>query len=128
MNYEVSLLRVHGRRLRPGETPQKASGRLTIEVEEPKHSKALPKRAATLWVLERSGGDHRRGVLDPLFDPRIVSLDEDGVLTLAGIELQASDGSIAEHSQVWRCRPLNGRKAPRDQPAAVHSTEASEIA
>ena len=111
MRYEVSLLREAGRRLRSSEVPPRQQGYLTIKVLEPENKGRLPRRVALLWVQETwSSGEHRRTVLGPLFDPRIVTLDDQGVLTLVGIELVGASDGTSEHLQVWRCRPLNGTK------------------
>jgi len=122
MHYEVSLLREEGRRLRPGEKPRKVRGRLTIGVEEPRHDTAVPRRVAILWTLDRWGsGENKRTLLGPLFKPRMVSLDDDAVLTIAGIEMRTTAEGTFEHNQVWRCRPLNGTRDPQRVNAAQHA-------
>ena len=126
MQYEVSLLREDGRRLRPGEQPRKARGSLTIAFENPRHDKATPSRVAILWVLDRwGGGDHRRTVLGPLFKPRLISLGDDAVLTIAGVEMRRTEDGTFEHNQVWRCRPLNGTPDRKRSTAAQHIDNAS---
>lgn len=54
-------------------------------------------------------GYHRikRPLVSPLFDPSILCTAEGGIL-LGGIELQALEGGVAEHVQLWLCRPLPG--------------------
>jgi len=119
MHYEVSLLREEGRRLRPGEKPRKERGCLTIGFEEPRCDTAIPRRVAILWTLDRwSSGQNRRTLLGPLFKPRMISLDDDAVLTIAGIEMRSTNEGTFEHNQVWRCRPLNGERV-RSMPTAI---------
>ena len=126
MQYEVSLLREDGRRLRPGEKPRKAHGCLTIGFEEQRYDNAMPRRVAILWVLDRwSSAEHRRTLLGPLFKPRMISLDDDAVLTIAGIEMRTTDAGTFEHNQVWRCRLLNGTRDPQRVKAAQHIDKAT---
>lgn len=108
MNYEVTRTHDRGRRLRDGEQPERAQGILTIEPYPSKHKGAVPRLAATLWVLEPQG--HRRGVLRPLFEPRVLGLDQDGVLRLVGIEINAEGTDTLDCVQIWECRPLDGRR------------------
>ena len=125
MRYEVSLLREEGRRLRPGEKPRKARGCLTIGFEEPRYDNAMPRRVAILSVLDRwSSGENRRTLLGPLFKPRMISLDDHAVLTIAGIEMCVTNEGTFEHNQVWRCRPLNGTCVPQRVNAEQHTDKA----
>ena len=115
MKYEVTRTHEQGRRLREGEQLERAQGVLTIEPYPSKNKGGLPRLAATLWVLEPQG--HRRGVLSPLFEPRAIGLDADGVLRLAGVEINSDSSSseIFDCVQVWECRPVDGRRRPSGQ-------------
>lgn len=110
MNYEVTRTHERGRRLREGEQFDRVQGQLTIEPYLSKNKGGSVRLAATLWVQEPPG--RRRGLLQPLFDPSVMALDEAGVLRLSGKEINSDSdsGDIFDCVQVWECRPLDGRK------------------
>lgn len=94
-------------RLKPNERDQPACGILCVEVEPSSRPNGLPMRVAKL-VAWHGVPSFRTSVLQSLYDPKLVRLNEQGVIDLVGIEL---DGGvdlhrISEHIQVWRCTPI----------------------
>lgn len=61
-------------------------------------------RMAWLWEV---GLQSQRPLLSPLADPEILRTVDGGFL-LAGIELEAHGGRVAEHRQIWLCVPVGG--------------------
>lgn len=91
---------------------RKVDGYLTVVVTPSNRKDGLARRVAMVW----KDGEGGRQLVAPLFDASILSLDRSGVLTLRGIELhsgwdEARGVSVmAEHHQVWRCRPMDGTR------------------
>jgi len=102
---EVVALRRSGIRLRRAEWPEPVRGNLEIsDWDGGSNSFKRHVRQAELWEIHPTV---RRLLRVPIFDPVILRTVDDGFL-LAGIELNASDAgrTVAEHVQVWLCRPL----------------------
>jgi len=102
---EVVVLRMAGVRLRRAERPAPLRGDLKIsDWDGASNSFKRHVRQAELWDKHPT---IKRLLRVPIFDPVILRTVDDGFL-LAGIELCASDGGhvVAEHAQIWLCRPL----------------------
>lgn len=99
----VTLLRLHGRRLRAAELKHPVVGDLEVTDHEGASTFRRVMRVANLWASTSSGT--RRSLLVPIWEPVVLRVGSD-VLTLQGIELDSSGDRIAEHMQVWRCTAL----------------------
>lgn len=107
----VQQLRRQGARLAEAELDPPVEGDLTIAFEDSKRAGRPPIRTANLQAPPTGLMQFRRGLLLPLFDARVLSL-EGNVLRITGVELNGGGGKpISEHVQIWRCSligPLAG--------------------
>ncbi len=102
---EITLLRKSGLRLARSQWPEPVRGRLEIsDWSGSDNNFKRHVRQAQLWDIHPT---IKRPLVSPLFDPSILCTAEGGML-LSGIELQALEGGVAEHVQLWLCRPLPG--------------------
>lgn len=102
---EVIVLRKAGVRLKRADWPAPMFGNLRISDWDGAHNSFKRNvRQAELWE------DHptiKRMLRRPIFDPVILRTVDDGFL-LSGIEIESVDAGqvIAEHVQLWLCRPV----------------------
>ncbi|MBS0448550.1 MAG: hypothetical protein JSR59_21725 [Proteobacteria bacterium] len=120
MQWEVSLRRRRGRRLRREEQRETVVGDLTIGLLE-RRTGQKP-RAAMLLKLCGDLDNRRTDVLPPLLDPRLIYLRAD-VLVLAGIEVTWEGRVAHEFVQIWHCRLLSKDELPPEAPPFVPRTE-----
>lgn len=103
MYCEITLLRKAGVRLARSQWPTPVRGQLEISDWDGRDNNfKRGVRQAQLWEVHPT---IKRPLIAPIFDPAILRTIDDGFL-LCGIELQAIGQSVAEHMQVWMCRPL----------------------
>ena len=102
MRWAVTLMRDRGQRLRRSEWPEPVAGDLEIAFMLQTYARS-PLKAAQLYDVQ---GSVRRPLLLPLFEPVLVTMDSHFML-LQGIELEAQQGEISEHVQVWHCAPAS---------------------
>lgn len=111
----VQLLRRQGARLEEAELDPPVEGELTIAFEESKRPGRPPIRVANLRAPPVGTQRFERGLLLPLFDARVMSLEGD-VLRITGTELGHVDGRTSEHVQIWRCTFV---QRPQGEPSAA---------
>lgn len=94
-------------RLRAGELKAPVRGLIEITNRSDGGSFRRPVRVAELLNPATRNQSHQ-DVMLPLFDPVVLRIDEHGVMSIAGIELESSQAGsrVAEHHQVWRCMPV----------------------
>ncbi|MBE2261591.1 MAG: hypothetical protein IAE92_02545 [Burkholderiaceae bacterium] len=113
------VLRNAGVRLRKADWPAPVRGDLRIsDWDGASNSFKRHVRQAELW-----GDDHptiKRLLRVPIFDPVILRTVNDGFL-LSGIELDSSDSGrvVAEHVQIWLCRPVGAASSKADHVSVI---------
>jgi hypothetical protein len=116
--YEVTRLRRHGQRLRQAELEPPLVGQLNMFQWEGKGNNSR-RALRVIEVLVRVGS-----LMQPkgrMSEPAIIATHDDGTLVFAGIEIEARDGRVFEHHQVWRVRPAGAAEqtTPLQSPAAA---------
>lgn len=105
MQASVVLKRRRGLRLLPDEIEPAVAGDLTVTLQHRPERASI--KVANL-IDYTSYSSTLRKILVPLFDARIVSL-ENNVLTISGIELSADAENamrVSENIQIWECTLL----------------------
>lgn len=105
IQWDVVRLRRSGLRLRRGELEAPVRGLLEIQEREGSTFGRVVRVAELLNPSTR--WQSRQCLILPLFEPVLLRMDEQGGMSLAGVELCAGGGRVSEHQQVWRCVPVH---------------------
>lgn len=103
MQYDVTLLRAQGMRLRTRELQAPVRGELVVAMDDGRTSFKRPLLVAKLKVPRGASGLLVDALL-PLFDVELVALAD--AITLQGIELDHRESRVYELRQMWRCVPV----------------------